>query len=364
MTFEEKIKDYVKSIPNKIEFIDSEETTKIALITPFLRELGYDTSDPSVVRAEYTADVGTKQGEKVDFAILDDGEPVIFIECKSVKNDLNEAHISQLYRYFSITDVQLGILTNGVDYRFYTTGDDNRMDDKPFLEIDLLNLSKKDIKELEKFVNGAFDVNEAINRADDLKYRNLIKKTLIKEFESPSDEFVRVIGKQVYDGILTQSLKERFGKIIVSVNTEFINERVQKRLDDAVQTNQVETAKDEAKEEESMSSETIITTDIEKEGYYIIRSIASEHNCENYIAIRDQKSYCNILFDDNKYYPIIRFYFNNEKRLKIELYDKITRTSNGGKIGDKISIEQVSDIYNFKDRILSLIDKYVEEKSK
>ncbi|WP_405297988.1 type I restriction endonuclease [Methanobrevibacter sp.] len=364
MTFEEKIKDYVKSIPNKIKFIDSEETTKIALITPFLRELGYDTSDPSVVRAEYTADVGTKQGEKVDFAILDDGEPVIFIECKSVQNDLNEAHISQLYRYFSITDVQLGILTNGVDYRFYTTGDDNRMDDKPFLEIDLLNLSKKDIKELEKFVNGAFDVNEAVNRADDLKYRNLIKKTLIKEFESPSDEFVRVIGKQVYDGVLTQSLKERFGKIIVSVNTEFINERVQKRLADAVQTNEVETAKDEAKEEESMSPETIITTDIEKEGYFIVRSIASEHNHENFIHIRDQKQYCNILFDDNKYYPIIRFYFNNDKRLKIELFDEIKRTSNGGKIGDKHNIEQVSDIYNFKSRILALIDKYVEEKSK
>ena len=364
MTFEEKIKEYAKSIPNKLEHIDSEETTKIALITPFLRELGYDTSDPSVVRAEYTADVGTKQGEKVDFAILDDDEPVIFIECKSVQNDLNEAHISQLYRYFSITDVQLGILTNGVDYRFYTTGDDNRMDDTPFLEINLLNLTKKDIKELEKFINGSFDVNEAVNRADDLKYRNLIKKTLVKEFENPSDEFVRVIGKQIYDGVLTQSLRERFARIIVSVNTEFINERVQKRLADAVQSNEVETAKDEAKEEESFSEDGIITTDTEKEGYFIIRSIASEHNHEGSITIRDQKKYCNILFEDNKYYPIVRFYFNNEKRLKIELFDEIRRTSNGGKIGDKHNIEQVSDLYNFKDRILALVDKYVEEKSK
>ena len=364
MTFEEKIKEYAKSIPNKLEHIDSEETTKIALITPFLRVLGYDTSDPSIVRAEYTADVGTKQGEKVDFAILDDGEPVIFIECKSVQNDLNEAHISQLYRYFSITDVQLGILTNGVDYRFYTTGDDNRMDDNPFLEINLLNLTKKDIKELEKFINGSFDVNEAVNRADDLKYRNLIKKTMIKEFENPSDEFVRVIGKQIYDGVLTQSLRERFARIIVSVNTEFINERVQKRLADAVQSNEVETAKDEAKEEESLSEDGIITTDIEKEGYFIIRSIASEHNHESSITIRDQKKYCNILFEDNKYYPIVRFYFNNEKRLKIELFDEIRRTSNGGKIGDKHNIEQVSDLYNFKDRILALVDKYVEEKSK
>ena len=364
MTFEDKIKEYAKSIPDKLEYIDTEETTKIALITPFLREMGYDTSNPSVVRAEYTADVGTKQGEKVDFAILEDGKPVIFIECKSVQNNLNEAHISQLYRYFSITDVQIGILTNGVDYRFYTTANDNRMDDKPFLEIDLLNLSKKDIKELEKFANGSFNVDEAVNRADDLKYRNLIKKTLIKEFENPSDEFIRAIGKQVYDGVLTQSMRERFGKIIVAVNTEFINEKVQKRLADAVQTNEEETARNEEKEEEIISEDGIITTDIEKEGYYIVRSIASEHNHESSITIRDQKQYCNILFNDNKYYPIVRFYFNNEKRLKIELFDDIKRTSNGGKIGDKHNIKQVSDIYNFKSRILELIDKYVEEKDK
>ena len=132
MTFEDKVKEFVKTIPNKLEHIDSEETTKIALITPFLRILGYDTTDPSVVRAEYTADVGTKQGEKVDFAILEDGEPVIFIECKPVMNELSTDNVNQLFRYISVTDVQIGILTNGVDYKFYTTDKDNRMDDKPF----------------------------------------------------------------------------------------------------------------------------------------------------------------------------------------------------------------------------------------
>lgn len=363
MTFENEIKEFTASIPKKLDHIDSEETTKIALITPFLRVMGYDTTDPSEVKAEYTADVGTKQGEKVDFAILKDGEPVIFIECKSAQNPLTEAHISQLYRYFSITDVQIGILTNGVEYRFYTTANDNRMDDKPFFEIDLLNLSNKDIKELEKFKDENFNVDDAVDRAGNLKYRNLIKKVLMKEFEDPSDEFVRAIGKQVYDGVLTQNVKDKFAKIIVAVNTEFVNERVQKRLADAVQSNENATAEDEAIEEEQISNDGIITTNIEKEGYFIIRSIASEHGYAKHIHIRDQKQYCNILFDDNKYYPIIRFYFNNEKRLKIELFDEITRTSNGGKIGDKINIKQVSDIYNYKDRILTLIDKYVDEKS-
>ena len=363
MTFESKIKEYTKTISDKLEHIDSEETTKIALITPFLRLMGYDTTDPSIVKAEYTADVGTKQGEKVDFAILENGKPVIFIECKSAQNKLSEENISQLYRYFSITDVQIGILTNGIEYRFYTTGNDNRMDDKPFLEINLLNLTSKDIKELEKFVDGNFNVEEAVDRADDLKYRNAIKKVMLNELENPSDDFIKAIGKQVYEGILTQNVKERFGKIIVAVNNEIINDKVQKRLSDAVQSNEDATAEDEAKEEE-IRSDGILTTDIETEGFYIIRSIASEHNYEEYITIRDQKQYCNILFDDNKYYPICRLYFKNENKLKIELFDKITRTSNGGKIGDKQDIEKVSDIYTYKDRILALIDKYVEEKSK
>lgn len=364
MTFESELKEYAKSIPNKLEHIDGEETTKIALITPFLRLLGYDTTDPSIVKAEYTADVGTKQGEKVDFAILDNGKPVIFIECKSAQNKLSEANVSQLYRYFSITDVQIGILTNGIEYMFYTTGNDNRMDEKPFLEINLLNITNKDIKELEKFIEGNFNLEEIVDRADNLKYRNLIKKVMLNELENPSDEFIKTIGKQVYDGKLTPNVKERFGKIIVAVNNEIINDKVQKRLSDAVQSNEDATAEDEAIEEEQISPNVVITTDLEKEGYYIIRSIASEHDFENHVNIRNQKQYCNILFENNRNYPICRFYFNNEKRLKIELFDKVRKNSKGTKIGDKQDIEKVSDIYNYKDRILAIIDKYSEEKSK
>ena len=362
MTFEDKVKEFVKTIPNKLEHIDSEETTKIALITPFLRILGYDTTDPSVVRAEYTADVGTKQGEKVDFAILEDGEPVIFIECKPVMNELSTDNVNQLFRYISVTDVQIGILTNGVDYKFYTTDKDNRMDDKPFLEVNLLNITKKDIMELDKFVKDKFNVDDAVSRADDLKYRNLIKKTLIKEFENPSDEFVRVIAKQIYDGVLTQNVRDKFGEIIVAVNQEFINEKVQKRLADAVEKNDIKTQEETEQEMEEIEETDTNTTVEEKEGFYIVKSIASENDYEQYIAMRDQKRYCNILFDDNKYYPIVRFYFNNPDRLKIELFDEITVRANGGKIGDKINIEKVSDIYQYKDRINKLIDDYYNKK--
>ena len=358
MTFEDEIKEFAKEIPSKLNYIDSEETSKIALITPFLRLMGYDTTNPAEVKAEYTADVGTKQGEKVDFAILENEEPIVFIECKSATNELNTNNISQLYRYFSITDIQIGILTNGVEYMFFTTGNDNnRMDEKPFLDIDLLNLTKKDIRELEKFAKSNFNVDEVVSRADNLKYRNLIKKQLLSEFEDPSDEFIRAVAKQVYDGILTSNVKERFGNLIVIAFNEIINERINKSLNDALATNEEE--QNDNDEDELVNEDGIITTDIEKEGYFIVRSIASEVMDPDKVAIRDRKHYCNILYDNNQRFPIIRFYFNNEDHLRVEFYDQITLTKNGGKIGEKVDINNVSELYNYKERILSVITEYL-----
>ena len=325
--------------------------------------MGYDTTNPSEVKAEYTADVGTKQGEKVDFAILENGEPQIFIECKSATNELTNDNISQLFRYFSITDIQIGILTNGVEYKFFTTGEDNnRMDEKPFLDIDLLNLTKKDIKELEKFKKANFNIDEVVSRADNLKYRNLIKKTLISEFENPSEEFVKAIGRQVYDGILTQGIKEKFGNIISVAVAEIINEKVNKTLSDAVANNETQQEDNNAveAEEEHLDEDEIVINKFEKEAYFIVKSIASEIIEPDLVAMRDRKHYCNILFDDNQRYPIVRLYFNNPSHLRVEFYDQITLTSNGGKLGEKVDIEQVSELYNYKERIIKVRNDYLK----
>lgn len=357
MSFEDELKEFTKTIPDKLEHIDSEETTKIALITPFLRLMGYDTTNPAEVKAEYTADVGTKQGEKVDFALIQENEPIIFIECKSAANKLSDENISQLYRYFSITDIQIGILTNGIEYKFFTTGEDNnRMDEKPFLDLDLTNLTKKDIKELEKFKKINFNVDEVVSRADNLKYRNLIKKTLLSEFENPTEDFIKAIGRQVYDGILTQNIKEKFGTIITIAINEIINEKINKTLSDAVASN--EGKQEQNNEIEDEAEEIIVTTELEREAYFIVKSIVSEIIDANRVAMRDRKHYCNILYDDNQRFPIVRLYFNNQDHLRVEFYDDITLTKNGGKKGEKISIDDVSDLYKFKNRILSVVKGY------
>jgi len=68
---------------------------------PFINVLGYDVFDPTEVVPEFTADIGTKKGEKVDYAIMKDGKPIILFECKWSGADLNKEHASQLHRYFS-----------------------------------------------------------------------------------------------------------------------------------------------------------------------------------------------------------------------------------------------------------------------
>ena len=79
-------KDAIKQISDRIVKLkgnlETEEATKNALVMPFLNALGYDVFNPLEVLPEMTCDIGTKKGEKIDYAILKDGQPVILIECK------------------------------------------------------------------------------------------------------------------------------------------------------------------------------------------------------------------------------------------------------------------------------------------
>ncbi|MCI5139368.1 MAG: hypothetical protein D3922_13380 [Candidatus Electrothrix sp. AR1] len=78
----DKIKELAVRIPKQIEHIQTEEATKNAFIMPFISALGYDIFNPMEVIPEFTADIGTKKGEKVDYAIKKDDDIIILIECK------------------------------------------------------------------------------------------------------------------------------------------------------------------------------------------------------------------------------------------------------------------------------------------
>ncbi|MYC72093.1 MAG: restriction endonuclease [Gemmatimonadetes bacterium] len=226
MDFIGNIKELAEKALSQKDLLDTEEATKNALIMPFIQELGYNVFDPQEVRPEYTADIGTKKGEKVDYAIFRDDSPAILLECKALGVALDSSHRNQLFRYFSaIAKVRFGVLTNGLMYQFYTDLDHkNRMDEKPFLEFNLSNIQEPLVEELQKFTKANFNADTIISRAEDLKYTREIKHLLAEEYNAPTKEFVRFCMDRVEGGSKTKKRVEQFTGFAKRAFREFVYE--------------------------------------------------------------------------------------------------------------------------------------------
>ncbi|HEY0658007.1 MAG TPA: type I restriction endonuclease, partial [Pyrinomonadaceae bacterium] len=166
MDFIEQLQSLATKTEKLCSILQTEEATKNALIMPFINLLGYDIFDPTEVIPEFVADVGIKKGEKVDYAIVKDGKIMILFECKHCGGDLNIKHASQLFRYFSVTDARIAVLTNGIDYRFFTDLEaPNKMDEKPFLEFNITELTDVAVTELKKLTKTNFNIDEIMATA-------------------------------------------------------------------------------------------------------------------------------------------------------------------------------------------------------
>lgn len=171
MDFKDSIKQIAERIESLKENLLTEEATKNALIMPFINALGYDVFNPLEVVPEMCCDIGTKKGEKIDYAIMKNGEPILLIECKHWQQDLT-LYDNQLIRYFHVSKAKFGVLTNGIVYRFYTDlAEPNKMDEKPFLEVNLLDLKEPQIEELKKFHKSYFDVDMILSSASEHSLR-------------------------------------------------------------------------------------------------------------------------------------------------------------------------------------------------
>ncbi|MEL7671697.1 type I restriction endonuclease [Methanobacterium sp.] len=351
------LKNISESIPKQIKHIETEEATKTALIMPFISALGYNLFDPTEVVPEFTCDVGTKKGEKVDYAIMKDGKPTLLIECKQCNSDLDKEHASQLFRYFAAnTPAKFAILTNGINYRFFTDIDKpNIMDNKPFLEINMCELKELEVKELKKFTKDKFDPNEISKIASELKYINEMKKIIQKEINDPSEDFVKFMAKKVYKKPITEKVRLKFTGITKTAMNQIIKDQVSARLKsalDAASTNS-DTSDTKSKEEESKTvnndTKKIITTEDEWEGYYIVKAILHEIIDADRVLIKDTLSYCAVNLD-NTIKPICRLRFNTKQKY-IGLFDK-------NKKEEKIPIENIKDIYNYSERLKDTIKFY------
>lgn len=332
----------------------TEEATKNALVMPFLQALGYDVFNPSVVVPEFTADHGIKKGEKVDYAIKKGDEIIILVECKPFGANLSAVHISQLFRYFSVTSASIAILTNGTEYRFYSDLDTkNKMDASPFFTFDITNFQSAQIKELSKFRAENFAIEEILETANDLKYLNLLKAEILKEIDNPSSELTELLARRVYGGRLTAGVREWLGSLSSQAMRQIIREIVNRRLSDAIDRPEngstPEGEKQQISEIDHNSTDGVNTTEEEIEAFQIVRAILRHNFDVKRIFMRDAKSYCAILLDDNNRKPIVRLYLEGKIK-RIGLFNE--------KKEEKIEIETVDDIFNFSDRITQAASEY------
>lgn len=331
------------------ELLLTEEAAKTALVMPFLQALGYDVFNPSEVIPEFTADVGIKKGEKVDYALCIDGKVSILVECKPSSIDLDLRHASQLYRYFSTTDARVAILTNGVDYQFYSDTDQpNKMDDRPFYTFSMGGIRRTDPAILERFSRSAFSLEGILAEAGRLKLESLTRAALEKEFAAPSEDFIRIIAARVQPGRLTAGVREQFVPILVASIGAIIRDKVNERLTSALNVaNPVAISSEEGASDDMSSAEAIVTTEDEIGGFRIVQAIAARHVDPKRVVIRDSKSYCAILLDDNNRKTLARLHFNSPTTRYVGTFV--------GKEETRHQVFSLTDLYKLEEQIVARV---------
>ena len=243
--------------------IETEEATKNSFVLPFIQMLGYNPFELDDVVPEFTADIGTKKGEKVDYALMHDGSPSILIECKKVGSTFGQAELSQLMRYFTVTDARFGILTDGLVYQFYSDLEEqNLMDARPFFTFKMLDFMDQDVKTLKTFTKDEFELDKALPAARRTKFLTSIKQVLQEELSEPTEEFLAFMRGRVYEGRQTPRIRSELDPLIRQVCKRYIEEEVQVRIK-AVLTDRKDI---ESEPKDDSTTEPGTSDDIEESG--------------------------------------------------------------------------------------------------
>ncbi|HEV7255999.1 MAG TPA: type I restriction enzyme HsdR N-terminal domain-containing protein [Mesorhizobium sp.] len=341
MSIEEKLRTLSERIKSHSSAMLTEEAMKTAIVLPFLAALDYDVFNPNEVIPEFISDAVGKKGEKVDYAIKVDGQIRILIECKPITTNLDKVHLAQLYRYFSVTEARFAILTNGRTFHFHSDLEaPNKLDDRPFLTFDLSDLQAPLIAEIKKFAKAEFSIDGILQTANRLKYTSAIKKEINNLIENPPEDFVRLVAGSLANGRFTAAVRDQFTPMVKAAFREIIRDSVQSRLSSAL----ADTAATDAGPDAPPADENeVVTTEEEREGYMIVRAIVRDILKPARVAMRDQKSYCAILVDNNNRRPLARLWLNRGVKY-LGLFD-------AEKNEERIRIDSLDEIYDHADRL-------------
>jgi predicted type IV restriction endonuclease len=341
MDLVDRIREFASIIPKQLEFIKTEESTKTALVMPFIGLLGYNVFDPTEVIPEHVADFGKKIACKCDYAIYKDGKPIILFECKWSGRQLERKDQDQLKGYFAACeDVKYAVVTNGLDYHFFSdTKKSHVMDETPFFRFNLLDMKPQQIETLKIFTKDKIGPGTG-DTVQELKYIKDITDLVHAEFKTPSPDFVRHFASQVYQGRLTTQVAERFTKLTTIALYSYVNERLSATLASALNESQKTPI---VVEPEGIKPQ-------EQEAFMIIKAILCNVAPPERIFIKDLKAGCSILLDNNKRKCICALNFDAPPKKVIRI----------GKDAAWYPFENMNDIYRMGDTLREVVTALIK----
>ena len=354
MDFKDQITQLAERISKQKDVIQTEEATKNAFIMPMIAVLGYDVFNPFEVVPEMDCDL-TRKGDRIDYAIKKDNATILLIECKHCGQNL-DLHNTQLAKYYAASNARFGILTNGIEYRFYADLDKiNIMDKNPFLIVNMLNLSDNVIEQLKKFHKSYYNESDILSTAQELQITIQIKDLLIRNFQNPGEDFTRYFIRCLNDGKSTAKQVEIYKQILKKSIASLINDIISDRLNVTIKNE----GQEQQDKESSITSDTnhttygvvysdaengIATTQEEIDAYNIIRSILHKYISDDKILYKDFKSYFAIGIENPSYWWICRLAFGQRNK-------SIYFPAEGYKSQTKVNIDTIDDIFKYADKI-------------
>ncbi|HML79523.1 type I restriction endonuclease [Geobacter sulfurreducens] len=322
--FKEKLMRHAEHVKNVGPHCQSEETTKQALVLPFLSLLDFNPFDPLKVKAEFGADIqGIKANERVDYALFSDGHPVMFIEAKPYTEKLTN-HTSQIARYFNATPgVAISALTNGREWRFYTDlKNPNIMDDVPFYKVDFSNISEADAEQLARFRYDRFSPDRLRTFAEERVYLDIFQNVIESVLRDPDAEFVRLVATKAN---LAPKLTGRFIDSITPLVKQSVADAISKMVVSGLSTpppSQCEIAPvvsdpSQPPDTEQIDADNpkIITTADERKILSIVQMITEGQAESDEVIGKDTESYYAVLYQGKVNRWILRYQGDRQRPL-------------------------------------------------
>ena len=317
--------------------------------------------NPLEVMPEFVADIAGRKGEKVDYAIMQDGKPIMIVECKACGTNLNEINRDQLHRYFLTLDSSIGILTDGVRYLFFSRDDDGKnMDALPFMEFSLDNIDPTLLPELRKLCKGKFDLQSTLDTVSELKFNRQVKLALANNLENPDMGFVDyLLVKAGIRGLRQKTKEERYMAYAKRAFKEFITEQVDSRLKTALAA----TSKKEdgppalaASVAAPVSAEPEITEN-EWQALYLVKSLLMGTVDAERIHLRALAGLGRsvVILDNSIRKPLIRLSFLAADKMAVEFSDNKEWVSH--------SISRVDDLLQHTETIRAVVLAYLAGKT-